>query len=106
MALLKTDGNDPALLLRRADMAMYVAKTSGKNNVHFFSEEIDARVRGELALEAGLRQALTEERAGLVGGIPAAVVRTNPAVAGGGGAGALAAGRRTPGVTGRTYPDR
>jgi diguanylate cyclase (GGDEF)-like protein len=65
VALLKTDGNDPALLLRRADMAMYVAKTSGKNNVHFFSEEIDARVRGELALEAGLRQALTDEGHGL-----------------------------------------
>lgn len=65
VALLTTDGNDPALLLRRADMAMYVAKTSGKNNVHFFSEEIDARVRGELALEAGLRQALTDEGHGL-----------------------------------------
>jgi diguanylate cyclase (GGDEF)-like protein len=65
VALLKTDGDDPALLLRRADMAMYVAKTSGKNKVHFFSEEIDARVRGELALEAGLRQALADEGRGL-----------------------------------------
>ena len=46
-------------------MAMYVAKTRGKNNVHFFSEEIDARVRGELALESGLRQALANEGRGL-----------------------------------------
>ena len=65
VAMLKTDGDDPALLLRRADMAMYVAKTSGKNNLHFFSEEIDARVRGELALEVGLRQALMDEGRGL-----------------------------------------
>lgn len=65
VAMLTTDGDDPALLLRRADMAMYVAKTSGKNNFHFFSEEIDARVRGELALEVGLRQALTHEGRGL-----------------------------------------
>ena len=58
MLLLPADDNDPAVLLRRADMAMYVAKTHGKNGFRFFSEAIDARVRGDLALEAGLRQAL------------------------------------------------
>lgn len=63
--LLPADDNDPAVLLRRADMAMYVAKTSGKNSFSFFSEAIDARVRAELELEAGLRQALQEGGRGL-----------------------------------------
>lgn len=63
--LLPADDNDPAVLLRRADMAMYVAKTHGKNSFHFFSEAIDARVRSDLALEVGLRQALHEGGRGL-----------------------------------------
>jgi diguanylate cyclase (GGDEF)-like protein len=63
--LLPADDNDPAVLLRRADMAMYVAKTHGKNSFHFFSEAIDARVRSDLALEVGLRQALQEGGRGL-----------------------------------------
>lgn len=63
--LLPADDQDPAVLLRRADMAMYVAKTHGKNSFHFFSEAIDARVRSDLELEAGLRQALHEGGRGL-----------------------------------------
>lgn len=63
--LLPADDNDPTVLLRRADMAMYMAKTHGKNCFHFFSEVIDARVRNELQLEAGLRQALSEGGGGL-----------------------------------------
>ncbi|WP_296448580.1 putative bifunctional diguanylate cyclase/phosphodiesterase [Rhodoferax sp. UBA5149] len=65
VALLPADGDDPALLLRCADMAMFVAKTRGKNGFQFFSEEIDARVRGDLQLEVGLRQALDEGGRGL-----------------------------------------
>lgn len=63
--LLPADDNDPTVLLRRADMAMYVAKTHGKNCFHFFSEAIDARVRNELLLESGLRQALSDGGRGL-----------------------------------------
>ncbi len=65
MLLLPADSDDPAVLLRRADMAMYEAKTHGKNGFWFFSAEIDARVRGELQLEAGLRQALQDGGRGL-----------------------------------------
>lgn len=65
VALLPADGTDPAVLLRCADMAMYVAKTKGKNGFQFFSEEIDARVRFDLNLEAGLRQALNNDGHGL-----------------------------------------
>lgn len=65
VAMLPADGTDPAALLRCADMAMYVAKRHGKNGFQFFSEHIDARVRGDLQLEAGLRQALKEGGRGL-----------------------------------------
>jgi len=65
IVLLPTDGNDPSVLLHRADLAMYVAKTHGKNGFRFFSEAIDARVRNDLALETDLRQALQEGGRGL-----------------------------------------
>lgn len=65
VAMLPADGTDPAVLLRSADMAMYVAKRQGKNGFQFFSEHIDTRVRGDLQLEAGLRQALKEGGRGL-----------------------------------------
>ncbi|MDD5335886.1 MAG: EAL domain-containing protein [Rhodoferax sp.] len=65
VVLLAADDHDPSVLLRRADMAMYVAKTHGKNGFRFFSEEIDTRVRSDLELEAGLRQALAEGGRGL-----------------------------------------
>lgn len=63
--LLPAEDNDPTVLLRRADMAMYVAKTHGKNSFRFFSEAIDDRVRHELELEAELRLALREGGRGL-----------------------------------------
>ena len=63
--LLPCDDFDPTVLLQRADMAMYVAKTHGKNGFRFYSEAIDARVRSDLALEAGLRQALQAGGRGL-----------------------------------------
>ncbi|TXT41218.1 MAG: diguanylate cyclase/phosphodiesterase [Comamonadaceae bacterium] len=63
--LLPCDERDPTVLLQRADMAMYVAKTHGKNGFRFFSEAIDARVRKDLELEVGLRQALQGDSGGL-----------------------------------------
>jgi diguanylate cyclase (GGDEF)-like protein len=65
LTLMPVDGDDAVVLLRRADMAMYVAKSEGKNRFHFFSDDIDARVRGELQLEADLRQALKHPDSGL-----------------------------------------
>ena len=63
--LMPCDESDPTILLQRADMAMYVAKTHGKNGFRFFSEAIDARVHKDLELEAGLRQALQNNAGGL-----------------------------------------
>lgn len=45
-------------LLKRADMAMYQAKSAGRNTLRFFDPEMQAVVSARAALEAGLREAL------------------------------------------------
>ncbi|MEW6676969.1 MAG: EAL domain-containing protein [Pseudomonadota bacterium] len=45
-------------LLKRADMAMYQAKSAGRNGLHFFDPAMQAAVEARAALEAELRGAL------------------------------------------------
>ncbi len=58
IAIYPGDGEDPASLLKSADIAMYVAKSLGRNNFQFFSNELNARMLSRANLEAGLRRAL------------------------------------------------
>lgn len=53
-------------ILRKSDIAMYRAKHSGKNRVHFFSEEDEKDVIQEGLLEAELRIALQNQTFSLV----------------------------------------
>jgi diguanylate cyclase (GGDEF)-like protein/PAS domain S-box-containing protein len=53
-----TDGQDPAALLKNADIAMYMAKDHGKNNFQFYSPQQNAHSFERLALESSLRHAL------------------------------------------------
>jgi diguanylate cyclase (GGDEF)-like protein/PAS domain S-box-containing protein len=53
-------------LLRNADVAMYRAKESGKNNYQFYVAEMTARVSERLALENDLRYALERGELSLV----------------------------------------
>jgi len=48
--------------LKRADLAMYQAKASGRNAVRFFDPEIQADMAARLALEASLREALERQQ--------------------------------------------
>ena len=52
------DGQDPATLLKNADIAMYLAKDRGKNNFQFYSAQQNAHSFERLALESALRHAL------------------------------------------------
>ncbi|MFO1415603.1 MAG: EAL domain-containing protein [Burkholderiales bacterium] len=52
------DGQDPAALLKNADIAMYLAKDRGKNNFQFYSAQQNAHSFERLALESALRHAL------------------------------------------------
>ena len=48
-------------LLQAADMAMYQAKSEGRNQYRFFTAEMNGRARARLLLEASLRQAVATE---------------------------------------------
>ncbi len=58
IAMWPDDGRDIADLMRHADVAMYEAKASGRNKVHFFTEELNRRAHERLNLESNLRHAI------------------------------------------------
>jgi diguanylate cyclase (GGDEF)-like protein len=58
IALYPDNGGDAHTLTRNADIAMYVAKEDGKNDLRFYSPEIKSQSIERLMLEANLRQAL------------------------------------------------
>jgi diguanylate cyclase (GGDEF)-like protein len=58
IAICPSDGDDMDALLRSADMAMYRAKSEGRNTHRFFEIAMDARLQQRRELELTLRQAL------------------------------------------------
>lgn len=52
------DGQDMSSLLKAADIAMYRAKESGRNNFQFYSPQMNVHSLERLALEAALKRAL------------------------------------------------
>jgi diguanylate cyclase (GGDEF)-like protein len=61
-AVYPRDGRDADTLMMHADMAMYRAKESGKNNCQFYTHEMNATLEEKLALMDGLRKALDENQ--------------------------------------------
>ena len=57
VALSPDDGVDPDELLKRADLALYDAKSTGRGTLSFFRSEMNERAQGRRALEIDLRQA-------------------------------------------------
>jgi diguanylate cyclase (GGDEF)-like protein/PAS domain S-box-containing protein len=58
IAIHPTDGSDADTLLKNADVAMYRAKSDGRNTHRMFSADMNASARETVVLEADLRQAL------------------------------------------------
>jgi diguanylate cyclase (GGDEF)-like protein/PAS domain S-box-containing protein len=58
VAVYPTDGEDPHVLLRNADAALYRAKEQGRHTYRFFTSEMNARVLEQLTFESQLRYAL------------------------------------------------
>jgi diguanylate cyclase (GGDEF)-like protein len=58
IAIYPDNGIDAHTLTRNADIAMYVAKEDGKNDLRFFSPEIKSQSIERLMLEANLRHAI------------------------------------------------
>ncbi|HTJ01420.1 MAG TPA: EAL domain-containing protein [Methylovirgula sp.] len=57
-------GSDTESLLLRADIALYAAKSAGKQTYRMFSPEMESRLQEHVSLEAQLRTAL-EDKTGL-----------------------------------------
>jgi diguanylate cyclase (GGDEF)-like protein/PAS domain S-box-containing protein len=64
VAIFPDDGDDPDVLLRNADAAMYRAKEMGRNNYQLCTPGMNARAIERMSMERGLRRAL--ERGELV----------------------------------------
>ena len=60
IALYPRDGTDFATLLKCADTALYRAKSAGRGCLRFYTAQMDAELRGRLAIEQGLRTVLSE----------------------------------------------
>lgn len=61
ISIFPTDGKSTKDLLRKADMAMYKAKSSGKNNYQFYTEHLSDIQHRESEVEAHLKKALQND---------------------------------------------
>lgn len=61
VALYPNDGEKTEDLIRNADMALYEAKSAGRNRVNFFSYKLDLELRENLRLEQKLKQAIRNQ---------------------------------------------
>ncbi|MDP1757302.1 MAG: EAL domain-containing protein [Pseudohongiella sp.] len=61
ISIYPDDGQDAETLLKNADIAMYHAKESGRNNYKFFEQDMNARAIERQSIEAGLRRALERQ---------------------------------------------
>ncbi|MFK4754500.1 bifunctional diguanylate cyclase/phosphodiesterase [Oceanobacter antarcticus] len=59
ITLTPQDSSDPNTLMKNADLAMYRAKELGRNNVQFFSEDMNRSILEHLSWEQEINDALT-----------------------------------------------
>ena len=60
IAVYPRDGTDFEELLRHADLAMYEAKSSGRNTYRFFDDELNTNIQQNLHLLSNLRLAIAQ----------------------------------------------
>src|SRR5262249_12838901 len=59
IAIAPSDGSESSVLLKHADLALYRAKSDGRNCFRFYESQMDAVVQLRRALEIDLRKALS-----------------------------------------------
>ncbi|WP_306397694.1 bifunctional diguanylate cyclase/phosphodiesterase [Telluria beijingensis] len=62
VAAYPADGLDADTLVKHAEIAMYRAKSGGRNGVQFYAPHMNAQAFDRLALESALRHALQDEQ--------------------------------------------
>ena len=62
ISIFPEDGQDVETLMKAADAAMYRAKAKGKNNFHYYTDDINKRTFELLLLENDLRRALDQSQ--------------------------------------------
>ena len=62
ITLCPEDGVDSTLLMKDSDLAMYRAKSLGRNNFQFYTDDMNSEVSKRVQLEAELRQALSSKQ--------------------------------------------
>ena len=66
IALAPAHGRNPDMLLKRADMALYEAKSRGRHTIRFFEDDLDLAAQQRRQLELDIRTAVAEQQFSLV----------------------------------------
>jgi len=66
ISIYPSHGDKPEDLLKKADLALYRSKAEGRNQYHFYSEQMESEIRARKDLERDLRAALAEGQLSLV----------------------------------------